>query len=143
MKIRENENLNVLFESSNLKDLTISNFQEKIISELISRGIVNDDPVNYGVKIRDSWARDINLSEIIEVFHAIGIPVVNSRLVDALHECELLGDGGCPYCGGFCDVVDWETRDLPSGDYDLPDDYELLSETFQCVECGYKWKEDY
>ncbi len=48
----------------------------------------------------------------------------------------------CPHCGGYCNFVETEGHNEPSGLYDVPPNYVVDKWVYSCRECGATLKSD-
>ena len=134
MKIKESDNLEKLAEAANKPAGKVA---ERIIEELLQRGIIEDDPCLWGQSLEDIYCRDVAVSEMLQVLHAAGIEDIKSGCFDALLDLVVMGDGDCPECGGDMEVTDFEERIVAGDGYLTPYEYEPIWEEKTCSNCGY------
>lgn len=134
MKIKESEQLQAL---AAVSGKTAKQVSDIIVSELVKKSIISDSSENWGYPVIDCLKRDIKISELTEIMHAIGIPNVTSRNFDALCECVLMGEDDCPECGGKMEITDFECRTTGGDGYLTPYEYTPVWEQRTCIHCGY------
>ena len=133
----------MIFKKDNtLKDLAAKagidtkTFTENVIAELDAREILIDDEIEeyYAQPLKECIDRDININEIKDVLHNVGVRKVDGEILDKFGNLVLFGDGDCPECGAHM-VFDHES-DATCGDgYITP--IEPIYEVWVCPVCGY------
>lgn len=139
MKIKKDEHLQVLAEASGQPANKVTT---KIIAELISNGIIEDDSENWGYPIGECYVTDVTVKKMVGVLHAVGITSVHNVHMEALLGCILIGDGDCPECGGEMEPTDGEYHRVGGDGYNTPLEYAPTWEEKTCRHCGHKECED-
>lgn len=135
MNIRKDKSLNILANASGKKATEV---ELTIVSQLIQKGIIQDEPDYWGYKLLDCIESDVAVTDIVAIINTIGIPVVRSEHVEALLSLILIGNGECPKCGGEMEVIDGEYKCCGGDGYITPLEYMPLWEEKQCFNCGYR-----
>lgn len=110
---------------------------------LMNAGLISDDFDYYGVALRECVDSETPIATLIDIIKQTGIESVNDTTYDAFLGCIVMGDGDCPECGGELKLRVHETCEIPSGNYDVPPDYEVEYEYWSCDVCDYKIEHDY
>lgn len=138
MKLKDTQELRSLVEISGK---TIDEVSEIVISSLIKSEIISEDPSNWGVSVFD--AIEWNTSQIklyrcfYDIISELEIKLDFRKLVPILNDLTLLGDDGCPECGGYMEVVDGDYDKCGMVDYDIPQDVVTNWERVKCNNCGH------
>lgn len=132
MRIKNTQEVSSLAARSGNKDMS-----KQLVSELLTRGIIEDISDNYGYNIFESINRDVRVSEIVDVLHVIGINDVKSDDMENLFNLVLMGDGDCPYCGGELVIDDEQYASCGGDGYLTPFESEPIYQEGHCKNCDY------
>lgn len=134
MKFKESTEVRTL---ANEAGLSINEFSNTVISELIKSEAIEDDVYCWGLAVRDAIDGDTQVKTLVDILYKIGIPIVTNRHFDALLDLVLMGENDCPKCGGEMEVIDGKYKRAFGDGYLTPFEYEPEWEDRRCINCGH------
>lgn len=135
MKIKESKELIRLAKKAGR---STSKFAAKLVTELVARNVIDNDPDNWGNQLVKCYdGSDTLVFVIAEILQSCGIVDATIDDLAAFDALVLLGDGDCPECGGEMETIDSESKHTFGDGYLTEKEYEVLWETKKCRHCGH------
>lgn len=122
---------------ANESGLSISEFTQIVISQLIKSEAIEDIPDLWGSTVRDAIDGDTQVKTLVDILYNTGIPIVTNRHFDALLELVIIGEHDCPKCGGEMEVIDGKYKRAFGDGYLTPFEFEPEWEDRKCTNCGH------
>lgn len=111
----------------------------ELCAALVDAGMIDDAQDNWGESVWEAsgqrYVSDVCavLAEYLYDDEAHSIP---SDVFGAFCALVVMGDGGCPHCGGELRFIGTEGHELKDGDYYTPNSYEIDNYIYECRNCG-------
>lgn len=122
---------------ANEAGLSIAEFSDTVISQLIKAEAIEDIPDLCGLTIKEAVDGGTNVKTLSDILYNTGIPIVTNRHFDALLELVIIGEHDCPKCGGEMEVIDGKYKRTFGDGYMTPYEFEPEWEDKRCTNCGH------
>lgn len=122
---------------ANEAGLSIREFTQTVISQLIKSEAIEDIPDLWGLTVRDAIDGDTQIITLVDILHSAGISNVIDRHFDAFLELVIIGEHDCPECGSEMEVIDGKYKRTFGDGYLTPYEFEPEWEDKKCTNCGY------
>lgn len=122
---------------ANESGLSISEFTQIVISQLIKSEAIEDIPDLWGSTVKDAIDGDTQVKTLVDILYSTGISIVTNRHFDALLELVIIGEHDCPKCGGEMEVIDGKYKRTFGDGYMTPYEFESEWEDKKCTNCGH------
>lgn len=136
MRIKESDELKELATLSGKKPNEISDI---IVSELISKKIIEDDAENWGGCVFDAISEDATEAQTADCWQSIAerLNVYAKKVFAIVPDLVLMGTDDCPECGGEMEVIDGDYKCTGGDGYITPYEYTAIWEEKRCTHCGH------
>jgi len=98
------------------------------LAERFAEELADLDGIDDVADIAYVMGRDMVEATVCDYF---GIESISPAAYEALMDCQFIGDGDCPECGGELELYD------TSRDYDEETGEKVIYDIWRCPECGY------
>lgn len=122
---------------ANEAGLSIAEFSDTVISQLIKSEAIEETPDCWGLTVRDAIDGDTQVKTLSDILYSTGISIVTNRHFDALLGLVIIGEYDCPKCGGEMEVIDGKYKRTFGDGYMTPYEYEPEWEDKRCTNCGH------
>lgn len=114
-------------------------FSRGLCAALIKAGMIEDTNEHWGEPVISATGQ-CYIKDVCAVFagylYEDESHSIHSDIFDAFCKLVIIGDGGCPDCGGELEYVETEGHELKDGDYLTPNSYVVDNYIYRCRECG-------
>lgn len=135
MRMRMDHNLRIVAKEKGQEPETVA---VEMCRFFIDRGVI-EDPGCYKLTMTD-WSENMLVQEVCGLLASYLYGDANRSLscevFDAFCKLVVIGDGGCPYCGGNLIYLESIGHYLGDGNYWIEPSYVYDTDLYRCDECG-------
>lgn len=110
-----------------------------LCAHLVKTGIIEDPNAHWGESVLIAtgprYVKDV-CAALAAYLYDDETRSIPADVFDAFCALTIVGDGGCPNCGGELEFVETDGHELNDGDYYTPNSYVIDNYVYRCVECG-------
>ena len=136
MKIKIDENLNRVAAAKAARPETVS---VELCAALVDAGMIEDATENWGESVLiatgPQYLEDV-CAVLAKYLYGDESRSIPADLFDAFCHLIVVGDGGCPHCGGELKYVGSEGHEIKDGNYYTPNSYIVDNFVYSCELCG-------
>ena len=138
MRFKIDENLNVVA-AAKVAHVDPETVAVELCARFVDAGMIDDTTDNFCEPVLTAtgpqYVSDI-CAVLAEYLYGDEFHSVPADVFDAFCALTIIGDGGCPYCGGDLKFVETEGHELNDGDYYTPNSYIIDNYVYECRVCG-------
>lgn len=134
MKFKESTELKTL---ADMAGLSVVEFSDTVISQLIKSGAIEDTPDCWGLTLHKALDETTHVKILVNILNNVGIEQVTERDFAAFIDLVFMGDDNCPKCGGEMEVIDGKYKRTFGDGYMTPYEFKPEWEDKKCTNCGH------
>ncbi len=138
MKFKIDENLKMVA-AAKVAPVDLETVAVELCARFIDAGMIDSDPDNITRTVMEAtgprYVKDV-CAVLAEYLYGDDEHSISADVFDAFCKLVIIGDGGCPDCGGELEYMETEGHELKDGDYLTPNSYVIDNYVYRCRECG-------
>ena len=142
MKFKESTELKTL---ADMAGLSVVEFSDTVISQLIKSGAIEDTPDCWGLTLHKALDETTHVKILVNILNNVGIEQVTERDFAAFIDLVFMGDNDCPKCGGEMEVIDGKYKRTFGDGYMTPYEFkpEWEDKKYNKLLTSNIWKKNY